>query len=207
MSQVTPLAAVKAYKTNITSADVKGSMQLESLTQSSSCFYGGGCGFGTVSESALCPIGAYVYQITGHTGSDTGSGYIYPTGFDIVCSDGYTATIGLTGSYNVSSTTIINPQGYTEVLAAGGCITGHVQIGGTDFGDAYGLSSCSCAPGLSLVGFGTLQYQTYFPSFATMTIQCDVACPKGTYYNNSNCLPCPKGINTVLNVIVISIII
>ena len=117
--------------------------------------------------SAICNPGTYVYQITGYSGSNNVYGP-YATRFDIVCSDGYAATIGETGGYSSSSKTIINPQGYTSMLVGGGCITDHIQIGGTDFGNAKypaTLSSCSCAPGLSFVGFGTLQYQSTIPLF------------------------------------------
>ena len=108
---------------------------------------------------------------------------------------------GEKGSYSSSSKTIINPQGYTSVLAGGGCITDHIQIGGTDFGNANypaTLFSCSCENGLSFVGFGTLPYQSYYPSFSSMSIQCDVACPKGTYYVGGDCLPCAQGLNNKL---------
>lgn len=203
MTQVTPSADVKNSKTNITSANVVfgkrsdrkgGGVELESMS-SDFCF-DGGCSYQTTEEYANCPDGAYVYQITGYSGSNLDSTPAYATQFDIVCSDGSTATIGQTGSIYSSSKTIINPTGYTSVSAGGGCITDHIKIGGTDFGDAgFELYTCSSAPGLTFVGFGTLTYQPHFPSFAQLAIECDVACPKGTYYSFSDCYPCPPGIH------------
>ena len=204
MTGVLPSDDVKTSSMNITSSDVvygkrsehggKG-IELESLTTSNTCFYGGGCGAGSVYEYAACNPGAYVYQITGYSGSNIAPTDTYAIRFDLVCSDGSYASIGQTGTW-WSAQTISNPQGYTEVLATGGCITDHIQIGGTDFGNAgYGvLSSCSCAPGLTFVGFGTLQYQPFWPSFPYLSIECDVACPHGTYYYGGACYPCPQGI-------------
>ena len=171
----------------------KSGLKLETLSTSSTCFQGQ-CTSTTI-ESALCPVGTYVYQITGYSGSNLGT-YPYATKFDIFCSDGSNATIGQTGTFTSSSTTIINPQGYTAVLAAGGCITDHILIGGTDFGSAgYGpLSTCSCGSGLTFVGFKNLQYDEYWPSFPYINIECDVACPKGTYYSGGICYPCLPGI-------------
>ena len=209
MTQVMSSADVKASKTNITSANVvfgkrsyheKGDMQLESLTQSNTCF-SNNCGDSSFNVTANCNPGTYVYQITGYTGSNLNIGP-FSTRFDIVCSDGYTASIGQIGTVSSSNVTISNRQGYTEVLVGGGCITDHIQIGGTDFGNAYfGPSSCSCAPGLSLVGFGTLPYVSKWPSFTSMSIQCDVTCPKGTYYKNGNCLLCDQGSNYLLAIL------
>ena len=204
MTKVLPSDDVKTSSMNITSSDVvygkrsdhEGEgMELESLTTSNTCFYGGGCGAGSVYETASCNKGAYVYQVTGYSGSNFGPTTFFATRFDIVCSDGGSYTIGQTGIYSTSQT-IINPKGYTAVLVGGGCISDHIQIGGTDFGNAgFGLSSCSCAPGLSFVGFGTLQYQSYWPSFPYMSIQCDVACAKGTYYYGGTCYQCPQGMH------------
>ena len=221
VTKVLPSADIKPSKMNVTSSDVvfgkrsyyerKGT-ELESMTQSNTCFSGGGCEssssyyyYAPPTETATCNPGTYVYQITGYSGVNKASASEYATRFDIVCSDGYTATIGETASYHVSSTTIINPQGYTAVLAGGGCITDHIQIGGTDFGNAgYGpLSSCSCAPGLSFVGFGTLEYLSDWPSFPYMSIECDVACPRGTYYSNGNCGPCIQGIEYINYIFVV----
>lgn len=193
-------------KGNITSANVvygkrsdheNGGMELESLTASNTCFFGGGCGVSSLIETATCNKGAYVYQITGYSGSSLGPSISYATRFDIVCSDGSTASIGSAGTW-YSYQTIINPQGYDGVMAGGGCITDRIQIGGTDFGNAgYGtLSSCSCAPGLKFVGFGTLQYENYWPSFPYMSIQCDYACPHGTYYYGGSCYNCLGGMNS-----------
>ena len=168
---------------------------LESIT-SNTCF-SNGCGEPSSPVSAICNPGTYVYQITGYSGSNSVYGP-YATRFDIVCSDSFAAIIGEKGSIYSSSKNIMNPQGYTSVLVDGGCITDHIKIGGTDFGNAKypaTLSSCSCAPGLSFVGFGTLQCQSYYPSFSTMSIQCDVVCPKGTYFVSGNCLLCAQGIS------------
>ncbi len=176
-------------------------------TYTSNTCFSNGCGYYSSPETAICNPGTYVYQITGYWGMNQQYAGVKVTRFDIVCSDGYQATIGQSGSYLSYNKTIIDPQGYTEVLVGGGCITDHIQIGGTDFGNAgYGnpLSSCTCAPGLSFVGFGTLQYSPYWPSFPAMSIQCDVACAKGTYYSGGYCLPCPQGIKLVF---VVSIII
>ena len=203
MTQVTPSADVKATKANVTSANVmfgkrsyheKGDMQLESLTQSGTCF-SNGCGGSSSYETAICNTGTYVYKITGFSGSNNANA-VYATRFDIVCSDGYTATIGQAAAYNVIMTTIMSPSGYQAVLVQGGCIADHIQIGGTDFGNAgYGpLNTCSCAPGLTFVGFSNLQYQSNWPSFASVSIECDVVCTKGTYYSGGSCYSCPKGI-------------
>ena len=206
VTRVLPSADIMTLKPkpDITSTDVvisrrsfheNGGIQLESFTQSNTCF-SNGCGYSYKNETANCHLGTYVYQITGYSGTNTpSSGTYFANRFDIVCSDGHTATIGQSGSSTSFSSTIINPQGYTAVLVAGGCITDHIQIGGTDFGETgYGtLSSCSCAPGLRFVGFGTLPYEPSYPSFAAMSIQCDVTCPKGKHYYGGSCHPCPKG--------------
>ena len=190
---------------NITSANVvigkrtsyekePGLIELESQTASNVCF-NNNCGISDVNEGAICNQGAYVYKITGYSGSNLGSQYIFANRFDLYCSDGWSTSIGQTATYPSSNRTILNPQGYQSVLVAGGCITDHIQIGGTDFGNAgfLPLASCSCAPGLSFVGFGTLPYQSYWPSFPQMSIVCDYACPKGTYYSGGICVNCPQG--------------
>ena len=141
MTQVISSADVKATKANITSANVvvgkrsyheKGDMQLESLTQSNTCFNDGcggtsspvsancnpgtdvylstGCGSPSYVQ-ANCNPGTYVYQITGYTGFNAINGLLYVSGFDIVCSDGYTASIGEPANFR--SVTISNRQGYT----------------------------------------------------------------------------------------------
>lgn len=190
---------------NITSANVvigkrssyekePGPIELESQTSSNVCF-NSGCGDSSVNENALCNEGAYVYKITGYSGSNFNYQDVYANRFDLYCSDGGFQSIGQIASYPHSTQTIVNPQGYQSVLASGGCITDHIQIGGTVFGNpVYGTpSSCSCAPGLSFVGFGTLPYQSPWPSFPQISIVCDYACPKGTYYSGGVCVNCPQG--------------
>ena len=166
---------------------------LPAPSASNTCF-SSTCSHPTFSTSAACNPGAYVYQLTGYSGSNDNR--VFATRFDFICSDGATYSIGETGSYLSSTTTIINPQGYTAVLAGGGCITDHIQIGGTDFGNAgfnAALSSCSCSAGLSFVGFPSILYMPNYPGFATMSILCDSSCPKGSYYSNGNCYTCDPG--------------
>ena len=185
------------HRDNFTSRETvfgkRSFVELESI-QSNTCFNGGGCGHPITPLSASCNPGAYIYQITGYSGGNYQNGN-FATRFDITCSDGNSYSIGELGSFNVTNTTIINPNGYQSVLADGGCITDHIQIGGTDFGNPIfsSLSSCNCTAGLRFVGFPTINYMTYWPSFPTMSILCDISCPKGSYYSNGSCFDCDPG--------------
>ena len=182
---------------NVTSRDAvfgkRSVVELESV-QSNTCFNGGGCGHPTYQVSAACNPGAYVYKMTGYSGANLLGAY-YATRFNFTCSDGVSYSIGELGSYNVTSTTIFNPNGYQAVLADGGCISDHIQIGGTDFGSTFfsSLSACTCSAGLNFVGFPTLNYMSYWPSFPTLSILCDTSCSKGSYYSNGNCYDCGQG--------------
>lgn len=170
-------------------------MELESQEVSSTCF-SNGCGRSSVQfDSLSCNPGAYVYQITGYSGSNLGSYDVYATKFDLFCSDGESLSVGDIGKFLHSIDTIANPLGYQAVTVGGGCISDHIQIGGFDFGNSGfgGLHSCSCSPGLNFVGFPKLQYLSYWPSFATISILCDSYCPKGEYYSNGNCFRCAQG--------------
>ena len=173
----------------------KKPLELESLTQSSTCFSGGTCAGTVPTNKAYCNSGAYIYQITGYSGSNFDANHVYANRIDFLCSDGEVGFIGQEGSIVTAVTTLTNPNGFQSTNVAGGCITDHIQIGGLDIGNAgwTPTASCDCAAGLSLVGFPSLPYQTYWPSFQHMAILCDTFCPKGTFSNNGQCLPCPKG--------------
>ena len=99
MARVLPSADIKPLKVNITSTDVvfgkrsnheKGVIQLEAYA-SNTCF-SNGCSDYSTQVNVTCNPGTFVYQISGYTGSNSADGP-YATRFDIVCSDGYTATV------------------------------------------------------------------------------------------------------------------
>ena len=188
---------------NVTSRDVvvgrqsshkKEAMRLE--TQSSTTCFSRAYSH-TSTETAACDPGAYVNQITIWTGTNVEGRTPYVTRFDFVCTDGNSYTIGHKAAYHVSYSAIgKNRNSYQAVLVAGDRFIDCVQIGGLIHGDTRQLNSmsaCSCAPGLSLVGFGPLEYAPSGPSFASLSIACDVGCPKGTYYSDGKCNHCPPG--------------
>ena len=185
-------AAQDSASPNVTARSIKNSKELEATGY---CFNSGGCGAATTTVEAQCTSGAYIYKILGYSGSNT-SPSNYANGLFCLCSDGSAVNIGQAGSYVAATTFVLNPEGFSAVLAAGGCITDHVQIGGTDFGNTGypgALSSCSCAAtGGKLSGFGPLSYQSSWPSFVSMIISCTVVCPKG-YYFQTYCYQCPSG--------------
>lgn len=103
--------------------------------------------------------------------------------------------VGQMGSYVAVATTVLNPQGFDAILAAGGCITDHIQIGGQDFGNTGypgALYSCSCSAGWAITSIITLFISTW-PSFAQISVGCATnLCPKGKYFS-SGCVSCPSG--------------
>ena len=208
VTAVLPSAASADIKTsiaNVSSSDMviskRSYHEFLTSTASARCF-SNGCGDNNNYPAyAMCNPGAYIYQITGYSGT---SSLVYTTAavnrFDIVCSDGGNYSIGQLARTQYGSTTIINPNGYTALLVGGGCVTYHIQIGGTDFGDAgypSALSACQCPTGLTFVGFNGVSYGPDWPSFQNMIIQCDKACPKGTYYSGGSCYPCAQGFECI----------
>ena len=105
---------------NITSANVvigkrssyekeTGLIELESQTSSNVCFKNN-CGYSSVNEGAICNQGAYVYKVTGYSGSNLGSQDVFVNKFDLYCSDGGVQTIGQTATYPSSTQTILRDQ-------------------------------------------------------------------------------------------------
>ena len=184
-SEVLASSNVSAY------GGVKIAKELEATT----CFNSGGCGAATTTVQGQCTNGAYIYKILGYSGSNT-SPSNYANALFCMCSDGSVVNVGQAGSYISATALILNPEGFTAVSATGGCITDHIQIGGVDLGNVGypgSLSACTCsATGTKLSGFASLLYQASWPSFASMSIICSNACPKG-YYFQTYCYQCPSG--------------